>query len=88
MSFSRWLRHNTEHYLLIAAQDRVARQHGARRPRRPHGLRDLFWLRFFDRLIPADYTIDAACGVYFLGEKRSDTISEEELVTYYSGALR
>ena len=29
MSFSRWLRSNSEHYLLIAAQDRIARQHGA-----------------------------------------------------------
>lgn len=47
MSFSHWLRHHTEHYLLIAAQDRVAMQHGARRPRPPRGLRDLFWLRFF-----------------------------------------
>jgi hypothetical protein len=47
MSFSRWLRHNSEHYLLIAAQDRVAAQLGARRPRPPNGLRDLFWLRFF-----------------------------------------
>jgi len=47
MSFSGWLRTNAEHYLLIAAQDRVAREHGTRRPKPPHGLRDLFWLRFF-----------------------------------------
>ena len=26
MALSRWLRHNAEHYLLVAAQDRVARQ--------------------------------------------------------------
>jgi hypothetical protein len=47
MSFSRWLRSNAEHYLLIAAQDRVARQHGARGPRPPHGLREFVWLRIF-----------------------------------------
>jgi hypothetical protein len=47
MSFSRWLRRNSEHYLLIAAQERVARQYGARRPRKPHGLAETFWLRIF-----------------------------------------
>jgi hypothetical protein len=47
MSFSRWLRHNAEHYLMIAAQDRVARHHGARRPKSPRGMRELFWLRVF-----------------------------------------
>ena len=41
MSFSRWLRSNSEHYLLIAAQERVARQHGARAPRPPRGLREV-----------------------------------------------
>ena len=46
-SFSRWLRRNSEHYLLIAAQERVARQHRAREPRSPYGLRELFWLRIF-----------------------------------------
>jgi hypothetical protein len=47
MSFSRWLRSNSEHYLLIAAQARIARRHGARTPRSPRGLRELFWLRVF-----------------------------------------
>jgi len=47
MSFSRWLRSNSEHYLLIAAQDRIARQHGARQPRKPHGVGELFSLRIF-----------------------------------------
>lgn len=47
MSFSQWLRRNTEHYLLIAAQEQVARQYSARPPRSPHGLRELFWLRVF-----------------------------------------
>ena len=47
MSFSRWLRSNAEHYLLVAAQERVARTHGARGPKPPRGLRELFWLRVF-----------------------------------------
>jgi hypothetical protein len=47
MSFSRWLRTNAEHYLLIAAQDRVAREHGLRRPRAPRGVTELVWLRVF-----------------------------------------
>ena len=42
-SFSQWLRRNSEHYLLIAAQEQVARQYGAREPRSPYGLRELFW---------------------------------------------
>jgi hypothetical protein len=47
MAFSRWLRSNAEHYLLIAAQERIARQHGARGPRPPRGLREFVWLRVF-----------------------------------------
>jgi len=47
MLFFRWLRSNSEHYLLIAAQERVARQLGTRGPRPPQGLRELFWLRVF-----------------------------------------
>ncbi|MGH2475500.1 MAG: hypothetical protein ACRDIL_09565 [Candidatus Limnocylindrales bacterium] len=47
MSFSRWLRSNSEHYLLIAAQERVARRYGTRPPRKPHGLVEIFWLRVF-----------------------------------------
>jgi hypothetical protein len=47
VSFSRWLRTNAEHYLLVAAQDRVAREHGARGPRRPSGPVEFWWLRIF-----------------------------------------
>jgi hypothetical protein len=55
MSFSRWLRTNSEHYLLIAAQDRVAREYGVSGPRRPRGAKEVFWLRVFApayRLLP------------------------------------
>ena len=47
MSLSRWLRRNSEHYLMIAAHEQVARRHGAPAPRPPHGLAELFWLRLF-----------------------------------------
>lgn len=45
--FARWLRSNSEHYLLIDAQTRVAARHGARRPSPPSGLRDRFWRQVF-----------------------------------------
>jgi hypothetical protein len=47
MSFARWLRTNSEHYLLLAAQERISRAHSANRPRPPRGARDWFWLRAF-----------------------------------------
>lgn len=47
MSASRWLRSHSEHYLLVAAQERMARRHGANAPRAPRGARDLFWRRVF-----------------------------------------
>jgi hypothetical protein len=47
MSFSQWLRRNSEHYLMIAAHEQMARQHATRAPRPPRGLKELFWLRLF-----------------------------------------
>jgi hypothetical protein len=47
MSLAGRLRGNAEHYLLVAAQDRVGRQYGANRPRRPRGVQENFWLRLF-----------------------------------------
>jgi hypothetical protein len=41
------LRTHSEHYLLIGAQERVARRYGARAPRRPRGPKELFWRRVF-----------------------------------------
>lgn len=55
MSFFRWLRSRSEHYLLIGAQERMARQYGTRPPRPPRGPTELFWLRVFVpvyRLLP------------------------------------
>jgi hypothetical protein len=47
MSASRWLRNRSEHYLLIAAQDRLAQRYRVTGPRRPHGVVELFWRRVF-----------------------------------------
>ncbi|MGH3927424.1 MAG: hypothetical protein ACRDTT_31940, partial [Pseudonocardiaceae bacterium] len=55
MPLARWLRDNAEHYLLVAAQDRIGRQYGVTRPRRPQGLEEIFWRRLFApiyRLLP------------------------------------
>lgn len=47
MAFSRWLRRNAEHYLLVAAQDRLATRYAVSRPRPPAGVKELVWLRVF-----------------------------------------
>jgi hypothetical protein len=47
MSAPRWLRANAEHYLLVAAQDRVGQRYDSARPRPPRGVKELFWLRLF-----------------------------------------
>ena len=46
MSFSRWLRATSEHYLMIAAQEKIAAKYGVAPPRPPHG-REIFWLRVY-----------------------------------------
>lgn len=45
-----------------------------------------FWLRFFDNLIPAPYSSDAASGVFFLGRKTDEIMDPEEIVDFYRGA--
>jgi hypothetical protein len=47
MVFQQWLRRNAEHYLLVAAQDRVGLRYGAPRPRPPAGTKELLWMRLF-----------------------------------------
>ncbi len=46
-SFSHWLRQNSEHYLLVDAQRRIAARDGLDPPPPPRGLRDQFWLGVF-----------------------------------------
>lgn len=43
------------------------------------------WAQYLDRLIPNDYAIDAASGVFFLGRKSTETMSPSEVITYYKG---
>jgi hypothetical protein len=53
MRAARWLRDNAQYYLLVAAQDRIAREYDARPPRAPHGAVEIFWLRVFAPLYRA-----------------------------------
>ncbi len=46
MSFSRWLRVTSEHYLMVAAQEKIAAKYHVAPPRRPRGA-EVFWLRVY-----------------------------------------
>jgi len=46
-SFFGWLRNNSEHYLLIAAHQKLAKTQGAPAPRPPKGPKEIFWLKVF-----------------------------------------
>jgi hypothetical protein len=55
VSFPRWLRENSEHYLMIDAQRRMAQKYGRPAPPKPRGLVERFWLDVFApvyRLLP------------------------------------
>ncbi len=47
MSFTHWLRSNSEQYLLQDSQARVAKMHGLAGPRPPKNLKDRFWRLVF-----------------------------------------
>ncbi len=47
MSFSGWLRSNSQHYLVAAAQQDIAKKHGVPGPVRYGGISEFFWLRIF-----------------------------------------
>lgn len=46
MGFTRWVRSTSEHYLMIDAEDKVARQLGSNRPKPPKGV-EIFWRRLY-----------------------------------------
>jgi hypothetical protein len=46
VSFSRWLRATSEHYLMVAAQAKVAAKYQVTPPSRPRGA-EVFWLRVY-----------------------------------------
>ena len=55
MAFTGWLRQNSEHYLMIDAQRRMAAKYGRPVPPKPRGLTERFWLDVFApvyRLLP------------------------------------
>jgi hypothetical protein len=55
VGFSHWLRQNSEHYLMIDAQRRMAQKYGRQAPSKPRGLAERFWLDVFAptyRLLP------------------------------------
>ncbi|MEM9128214.1 MAG: class I SAM-dependent methyltransferase [Pseudomonadota bacterium] len=46
----------------------------------------VFWAQYLDHLIPENYSIDGASGVYFLGKKSSSSLSPKDTVKHYKGA--
>lgn len=55
MAFAHWLRQNSEHYLMIDAQRRMAEKYGRPAPPKPKSLAERFWLDVFApvyRLLP------------------------------------
>jgi hypothetical protein len=55
VAFAHWLRQNSEHYLMIDAQRRMAEKYGRPAPPKPHSLVERFWLDVFApvyRLLP------------------------------------
>ncbi|MER7571264.1 class I SAM-dependent methyltransferase [Streptomyces sp. NPDC126514] len=46
----------------------------------------LCWLRTLDRLVPPDFTQDAAGALFFLGRKRAEEMTAQEIIGYYRGA--
>lgn len=55
MPFTRWLRSNSEHFLLQDAQRRMAIQYHANAPASPKGMKERFWRQVFVpvyRLLP------------------------------------
>ena len=55
MGLTRWVRGTSEHYLMIDAQDKVARRLGTTRPSPPRGW-EIFWRRIY---VPLFYLIPA-----------------------------
>ena len=45
-----------------------------------------FWLFYCDKLIPDPYNIDAASGVYFMGKKSADVVTQHDIIAHYKGA--
>lgn len=46
----------------------------------------MFWLRYFDKLMPQSWIVDGASGVWFLGIRSEREIEPRELIKQYRGA--
>lgn len=44
-----------------------------------------FWLRYFDSIIPENYKVDSASGVYFLGMKTDVECNDSDIIGHYKG---
>jgi SAM-dependent methyltransferase len=47
-----------------------------------------FWTQYLDALVPPDYAIDGASGVFFLGRKTQVAVSPIAMAGYYQGAQK
>jgi SAM-dependent methyltransferase len=45
-----------------------------------------FWVQYFDRIIPHQYAVDGASGVFFLGRKGASAIRPRDAIAHYRGA--
>lgn len=55
-NFFGWVRRISEHYLMVDAQDKVAKRLGTTRPRKPQGVVEIFWRRVY---VPVFYFLPA-----------------------------
>lgn len=46
----------------------------------------MFWLRFFDKLMPQSWIVDGACGVWFLGMRSDHALTPKQIAGQYRGA--
>jgi SAM-dependent methyltransferase len=46
----------------------------------------MFWLRYFDKLMPQSRIMDGASGVWFLGIRSDHTIDPKQIIKQYRGA--
>ena len=48
----------------------------------------MFWVRFLDKIVPIEFQVDNASGVFFLGRRSEREIASKEMIRYYKGAQR
>ncbi|TJW09310.1 MAG: class I SAM-dependent methyltransferase [Mesorhizobium sp.] len=48
----------------------------------------VFWAQYLDRVVPSDYAVDGASGVFFLGRKAQSAVRPFQMVEYYQGAQK